>query len=97
MNDKINPEKLEDVATKLRALAHPSRIAIMNILETKGAMNVGELQKHLDVEQATMSHHLGILKTNRILKSFRKGRNNYYAIREDAIIRIAECLSKCKT
>jgi DNA-binding transcriptional ArsR family regulator len=37
-------------------------------------------------EQATISHHLGILKNKGILVSQRVGKNTYYAIERNAFI-----------
>jgi len=97
MKKSINIERLEEVAAKLRAIAHPMRIAIMELLETEGELNVTELYETLNIEQATASHHLNILKTRNVLGSRRAGKKTYYSIRPDSIIRIADCISRCET
>ena len=81
MKKSINIERLEEVAAKLRAIAHPMRIAIMELLETEGELNVTELYETLNIEQATASHHLNILKTRNVLGSRRAGKKTYYSIR----------------
>jgi DNA-binding transcriptional ArsR family regulator len=97
MKKSLSAEKLEEVASKLRAIAHPMRIAIMSLLEKKGELNVTDIYKSLNLEQATASHHLNILKTRLVLNSRRVGKKTYYSVRSDSIVRITDCISKCKT
>jgi len=97
MSKKLSQKKIEEVALKLKAIAHPSRIAIMNLLESKGTMNVTEIYETLELDQATASHHLNILKINRVLVSERRGKKTYYNVKSNSIIRISDCISKCET
>ncbi len=97
MIKKLSQKKLEEVASKLKAIAHPTRISIMNLLESNGKMNVTEIYEHLGIDQATTSHHLTILKTNRVLESKRDGKKTFYSIRPNSIVRITDCISKCET
>ena len=86
--------KLEDAASKLRAIAHPMRIAIIGLLESKPQMNVTEIYMHLKIEQATASHHLNILKNKGVLASRRDGKNTYYSLRHSSLIQIIDCIEK---
>ncbi len=95
MNIYLDIDKLEEVASKLRAIAHPMRIAILHMLETEGEMNVTDIYERLELEQATASHHLNILKTKKVLNSRREGKKTFYSPRVDNILQIAECISKC--
>ncbi len=97
MVKKLSQKKLEEVASKLKAIAHPTRIAIMNLLERNGKMNVTEIYETLGMDQATTSHHLNVLKTNRVLTSKRDGKKTYYSVRPNSIVRITDCISKCET
>ncbi|MBE0640557.1 MAG: helix-turn-helix transcriptional regulator, partial [Bacteroidales bacterium] len=54
--------KLELAASKLRAMAHPMRIAIIDLLHNNKKQSVTEIYQKLDIEQAAASHHLNILK-----------------------------------
>ncbi|HQI70097.1 MAG TPA: metalloregulator ArsR/SmtB family transcription factor [Bacteroidales bacterium] len=93
--DKINLEKLDNAADKLRSLAHPMRVEIIQMLYTHKKMNVTEIYKKLKIEQASASHHLNILKIRGILESRRSGKKTYYSIREEALARIIECVDLC--
>ncbi len=97
MESILDAEKLEEVASKLRAVAHPMRVAIIQILDKNKQLNVTQIYKKLGIEQATASHHLNILKTKGVLGSRRDGKQTFYSIKQDSIIRIVDCVSRCKT
>ena len=97
MNLELDPEKIEEVASRLRAMAHPMRIAIMGLLEKEGELSVTQIYSILDIEQAVASHHLIILKNKKILNSRREGKNTFYSIQPNSILKIADCISKCNT
>ncbi|HSV88390.1 MAG TPA: metalloregulator ArsR/SmtB family transcription factor [Bacteroidales bacterium] len=92
---KLDPKKLEEAASKLRAIAHPMRIAIIGLLEKKEQMNVTELYTTLKIEQASASHHLNILKTKGVLDSKRSGKNTFYFLKHDALSTIIDCINRC--
>ncbi|MCD4793247.1 MAG: metalloregulator ArsR/SmtB family transcription factor [Bacteroidales bacterium] len=92
---KISPEKLETAATMLKAMAHPMRVAILNLLNNETRLTVSEIHTTLGIEQSTTSHHLGILKDKGVLKSERKGKNSYYFLKNKNLEHIIECLNKC--
>jgi len=87
--------RLEDAASRLRAIAHPMRIAIIDILNENSTMNVTQIYNALCIEQASASHHLSILKAKGVLGSRRDGKNTYYFLKQTAVIQIIECLEKC--
>jgi len=97
MHVELDAEKLEEVASKLRAVAHPMRVAIISMLDKNKQMNVTEIYKALGIEQANASHHLNILKTKGVLTSRRDGKQTFYSIKQDSIIRIVDCVSRCDT
>ncbi len=91
----LTPEQLEKAAAMLKAIAHPVRIAILNLLEEGKKLTVTELHEHLKIEQSTASHHLGILKDKGVLSSRRDGKNTYYFLKHENLTNIIECVSKC--
>ncbi len=95
MAKKLDPQKLEEAASKLRAIAHPMRIAIIDLLEKKEQMNVTEIYETLKIEQASASHHLNILKTKGVLESRRSGKNTFYFLKHEALSQIVDCISRC--
>ena len=92
---ELKPEQLEKAANMLKAIAHPVRIAILNLLEDGQKLTVTEIHEKLDIEQSTTSHHLGILKDKDILSSRRNGKNTYYFLKHDQLSKVVDCISKC--
>ncbi len=92
---EIDIDKLEIAAGKLRAISHPMRIAILELLAQKESLSVTEIYKSLDIEQATASHHLNILKSKKVLASKRAGKKIFYSLRNNTLMEIVECINRC--
>ncbi|MBT8230731.1 MAG: metalloregulator ArsR/SmtB family transcription factor [Bacteroidia bacterium] len=56
------------LAGMAKALAHPARIAILELLVKKGTCVCGDLVDELPLSQATVSQHLKAMKNAGILK-----------------------------
>lgn len=96
MSAHLDINRLEEAAAKLRALAHPMRVAIIELLDSEKELNVTMIYEALKIEQATASHHLNILKNKGVLNSRRDGKNTFYSIRPDSILQIIECVTRCE-
>ena len=90
-NKENNIEKFERSSLMLKAIAHPTRIRILNMLKDVEEHSVTKIYLGLECEQSTISHHLVIMKDKGILKSRRDGKNTYYSIRRDAFV---DCINK---
>lgn len=90
----LDANELDKAASMLKAIAHPTRIAILTLLENN-RLTVSEIHKKLDIEQSTTSHHLGILKDKGVLISQREGKNTYYSLKFESIQNIVNCVSQC--
>jgi DNA-binding transcriptional ArsR family regulator len=92
---RINTKKLEKAAFILKAVAHPVRIAIIDLLDQCGRMNVSELQSKLAIEQALLSHHLTNMRDRGILSAEREGKCIYYSLTDKIITNIIHCINSC--
>ncbi len=92
---KLDVEKLERAASRLRSIAHPMRIAIIDLLTEKEKMNVTQLYTSLGLEQAATSHHLNILRTKGILASKRDGKMIFYSLKTEVLVDIIDCINRC--
>jgi len=92
---EINIDNLELAAGKLRAISHPMRIAILELLAQEERLSVTEIYKTLNIEQATASHHLNILKNKKVLISRRSGKKIFYSLRSNTLTEIIECINRC--
>lgn len=71
----------EELSRFFGVLAHPLRVLIIEELRN-GEMTVSDLKDALDVPQATVSQHLGILRSNRVVLERRDGRHVFYHLRQ---------------
>ena len=72
-----------------RALAHPVRIRILEIL-VRGEQTVQQLQKALDLEQPLVSQQLAVLRNRGIVTSEKQGLSVRYAVRDRTIGQLLE-------
>jgi ArsR family transcriptional regulator len=70
-----------------RALAHPIRIRILEILGT-GEFSVQELQQTLRLEQPVVSQHLAILRNKKIVTPRKVGTTVRYALSDRLITKL---------
>jgi len=91
----LDVEKLELAASKLRAIAHPMRIAIIDLLTVNPKMTVTEIYEYLNLEQASASHHLNILKNKGLLDSKRDGKMIYYSLKFEHLTEVIDCINRC--
>jgi DNA-binding transcriptional ArsR family regulator len=93
----LDIQKLEMAASRLRAMAHPMRIAIIDLLTENKKLTVTEIYERLNIEQASASHHLNILKSKGLLESKRDGKMILYSLRITALTNIIDCINQCAT
>lgn len=70
-----------------RALAHPVRIRILEVLET-GERSVQELQQALGLEQPIVSQQLAVLRGRDVVRSRKLGTTVHYALSDPLIGRL---------
>ena len=91
----LTSEKMEKVAFILKTTAHPTRIAIVQLLAATDGLSVKDISEKLNVEQSLLSHHLSGMKLKGILSSHRDGKNIYYALKMREVIDVIQCLAAC--
>ena len=73
------PNEAQKCADLLQAIGEKNRIRIIECL-WDGAKNVSELAKLLKIEIVNVSHHLGVLKSARLVQHEKKGRYVVYSL-----------------
>ena len=80
-----------------KALSDKTRREILTLLK-KRDMTVGEMGSHFKISGASLSHHLDILKRERLIVSQREGQFIRYSLNisvfEDVISKVMEVLNK---
>ena len=86
----------EHVAEVLKAVAHPVRLQIIELLEKK-EMCVGDIVKALGGKQAITSQQLNMMKDKGVLECRRDGIKVYYRIGNKNVIKLLHCVNDhCK-
>ena len=76
-----------------QALAHPTRVAIMEYL-TYGEMSVGQLCEKIGIEQANASQHLSVLRNKHLVETRKDGNQIFYRLRDPLLGNVFEALRK---
>jgi len=89
-SETFTVSQLEEMSELLRAIAHPLRIMIIDLLKDGKQLTVTQIQKELHIEQAVASHHLIILKNKDVLNAHRSGKTILYYLRNEYISQIVQ-------
>jgi len=87
----VDPATLERAARTLKAVAHPLRLRIIQLLED-GEMCVGELIEALGTKPAVTSQQLGLMKDRGVLSCRREGNRVYYRVSNPSVVRVIQCI-----
>ena len=80
-------------ANIFQALAHPTRIAIVELLRD-GEKSAGFLIERLGVEQANASQHLAVLRAKQIVLSRKEGNQVFYTVRDPLLIEVLDIMRR---
>jgi len=75
----------ERLAARFKALADPTRVAIVNRLSAAETVCVCDLTAAFELSQPTVSHHLRILRDAGLVEAERRGTWAYYRLVPEAI------------
>src|SRR5436190_20335497 len=78
-------EAREELAARFKALADPTRVAIVHRLAAADEVCVCDLNAAFDLSQPTISHHLRILREAGLVDSTRRGTWAFYKLVPEAI------------
>jgi ArsR family transcriptional regulator len=82
----------EALAARFKALADPTRVAIVNRLGAAEEVCVCELNAEFDLSQPTISHHLRLLREAGLVTARRRGTWAYYRLVPDAMEQLRQTL-----
>jgi DNA-binding transcriptional ArsR family regulator len=74
-----------------QALAHPTRIAIVELLRN-GEMSAGQLIEQLGLEQANASQHFTVLRNKQIVVNRKEGNQVFYSLRDPVLVQVLDIL-----
>jgi ArsR family transcriptional regulator len=75
----------------LKAMAHPSRLKILDML-SEGERCVCDLQEGVGSDMSTVSRHLAVMRAAGIVSTRREGSNIFYRLRVPCILNFFGCV-----
>ena len=88
----LTNDSIQEVSKIFKMISDPTRLSILFLLQ-KEELSVGVIAQSLSMEQSAISHQLKTLKTSRLLKSKRVGKNMIYSLDDLHIFSILEQVS----
>src|SRR5881296_1633409 len=89
----LKPAAAVQLAARFRALADPTRVAIVNRLAQAEETCVCDLTAVFALSQPTISHHLKVLRDAGLVESSRRGTWAYYRVVPEALGALAAALT----
>jgi DNA-binding transcriptional ArsR family regulator len=89
----LNDANYRRRAQVLKALGHPSRLAMVEAL-LEGEKCVCELQELVGSDMSTVSKHLSVLRSAGIVCDRKQGLWVYYSLRLPCVARFFECVDE---
>jgi DNA-binding transcriptional ArsR family regulator len=94
LQQRVDPNKMERAAAMLKVLAHPKRMAIVDLLGREEKLTVTKIYTELDMPQAIASQHLITLKDRGVLTSQKSGTKIYYSLLVPHLTDVIRCLEE---
>lgn len=81
----------------LRALSHPLRQQLLQLIDEEGQSTVTTIFVKLKMEQSVVSQHLAILRKAGFVVTNRKGKFIHYKVNYERVQKIVELVEKMNT
>ncbi len=89
--EKNQRSRLELRAAVLKALAHPSRLFILEKL-SEGSLCVNDLTKMIGADISTVSRHLSLMKNAGLIADEKRGKQVFYSVRMRCALNFLSCV-----
>ncbi len=90
---RLDREGFRQAAEQLRALAHPARIRMVEML-LDGEYTVGELAEACGIPSHMASEHLRLMQRCGFFTCRRAGRRRYYQVADPCLRDLMQCLER---
>jgi DNA-binding transcriptional ArsR family regulator len=87
--EKIPPPSADDIelATVMRTVGDPLRLAIVRTLAERGELHCGELQEAFGIPASTGSYHLRLLREAGVTRTRAEGTQRFISVRREDLER----------
>ncbi|MEY4066526.1 MAG: hypothetical protein RIR26_2734 [Pseudomonadota bacterium] len=89
----LTQEGPDALATICKALGHPARVKILQILISKDSCIAGDLAGEFELAQSTVSEHLRLLKEAGLIQGTIEGQKRCYCV-NPAVLKLFKSLVK---
>ena len=76
-----------------QALAHPTRLAILELLR-EGELPVSAILARLGIEQANASQHLSTLRARRLVSNRKSANQVFYSVRDPLLLEVLDLMRR---
>ena len=87
-------KNIEQKARIFSLFGDPTRLRILQILVKKKPIKVSDIAEGVGMSVACISHHLQLLKDNKLVSTKREGNSIYYQLQNNPIVKSLEPLIK---
>ncbi len=88
------PDSLRQFKAEIfQALAHPTRIAILEQLKD-GELTAGSFVERLGLEQANLSQHLAVMRARQIVVTRKAGNQVFYSVRDPLMLEMLDLMRR---
>jgi ArsR family transcriptional regulator len=92
MNKKMRIYEMR--ANILKAMAHPSRLMMIDAMNERGEICVCDLVDLVGSDQSTVSKHLSILKQAGLVEDRKEGQKAFYRLARPCVMNFFECVER---
>lgn len=88
-SDKLNllsDEISTQLADTFKILGDSTRIKLLNLLTQQSEMRVGDIATTLEMGQSAISHQLRVLRSARLVKYRKEGKEAWYSLDDDHVV-----------
>ena len=90
--DPQTQARFQSRANIIKAMAHPTRLFIVDQLARAGEKCVCELTEMIGADMSTVSKHLATLKGAGIIQDQKRGSQVYYTLRVPCVMNFFDCV-----
>jgi ArsR family transcriptional regulator len=94
VESRPDAESVKAAVTVLKAVGHPLRFRIVDLLASHSSLTVTELCTFLCTKQPIISQQLSILRRGRVVKGSRNGNRVLYSLASDQIDRLVDLMRR---
>ncbi|HIT78164.1 MAG TPA: winged helix-turn-helix transcriptional regulator [Candidatus Limihabitans stercoravium] len=88
-NKLPDSETLYELSNLFKMFGDPTRVKILSCLQIRD-MYVGELAETLDMTDSAVSHQLRVLRSSKLVRGVKEGKEVKYSLDDDHVTKILE-------